>query len=331
LITLTPRSSKRSVSIFCLNWISPISFGEKGPGSIAARLIRAGISCERIVKDELDGSVELEKWFVECKHHRTGVGPDKLQGALAWATAEAPAKLLIIASNFLSNPAKEYIKKYNESTRPRFRIKIWEKPDLEQLVLDKQDLVRKYRIESSEPMSGLSIAQLSDPLFLKSVAKTITDSLLGSERVPLTNISAFDGSGLYAIYYDGKSPLYNDLKLADVDLKQAPLYIGKAMASIVPTFSNSAAFYSSPLYRRLMAHVSTLKSARNLQLSDFSCQYSVMADVWALLGADYMLEVYHPLWNTMIEGFGLHLSGASRRGRKSDWDVRHPGRKWAEA
>jgi hypothetical protein len=289
------------------------------------------IECERIVKDELDGSTELEKWFVECKHHKTGVGPDKLLGALAWATAEAPTKLLIIASNFLSNPAKEWIKAHTESTKPRFRVKIWENPDLERLLLDKQNLARKYRIQTSDPAFGLNISQLSDPLFLKGIATTIATSLLDSARVPLTTISPFDGAGLYAIYYDGKDPLYPDMEEVAPDLTQMPLYIGKAIDSRSPGFSDSAAFLSSPLYKRLLSHVATLRSARNLQIADFSCQYSVMADVWARFGEDYLVKTSQPLWNTKITGFGWHDPGPSRPSmRKSAWDALHPGRKWAE-
>jgi len=64
-------------------------------------------------RKDVDGSKHVETWFVECKHHKKGVPPQKLQGLLAWANAERPHTALVIASNFLSNPAKDYLRDYN--------------------------------------------------------------------------------------------------------------------------------------------------------------------------------------------------------------------------
>jgi hypothetical protein len=61
-----------------------------------------------------------------------GVPPEALQGLLAWANAERPDVALLIASGFLSNPAKEYVSSYVENNRPPFRVKYWER-----LILDK--------------------------------------------------------------------------------------------------------------------------------------------------------------------------------------------------
>ncbi len=67
-----------------------------------------------------------------------------IQGALSWATAKRPDKLLIIVSNFLSNSTKEYLTDYIEGNKPSFKIKHWEKPDLERLSLGKPALPMKY-------------------------------------------------------------------------------------------------------------------------------------------------------------------------------------------
>ncbi|WP_162185599.1 restriction endonuclease [Lentzea aerocolonigenes] len=88
------------------------------------------IECE-FVRTEIDNAVYVERWFVECKHYKQGVPPTKIAGALAWAEAESPDVLLLVASNFFSNPAKEHLEKYKANNRPRFRIKTWELPDLE--------------------------------------------------------------------------------------------------------------------------------------------------------------------------------------------------------
>lgn len=114
---------------------------------------------------EIDGSRYLEKWFIECKQHVKGVPPEKLQNILAWAAAERADKILIIASNFLSNPAKDYFKNYEESNRPLFKIRYWELPDLERLTLDKGKLKRKYNLGAYFP--HLEIMHPAHVLFLR--------------------------------------------------------------------------------------------------------------------------------------------------------------------
>jgi hypothetical protein len=44
-----------------------------------------------------------------------------------------------------------------------------------------------------------------------------------------------------------------------------------------------------------------------------------------------LIRRYAPLWNTVIDGFGNHDPGRGRYDQaKSEWDVLHPGRPWAE-
>lgn len=113
---------------------------------------------------EFDGNVHLDKWFVECKHYQRGVPPEKLHGSIAWASAERPKVLLIIASNYLSNPAKMYLEKYEKENRPSFRIKVWELPDLENLTITRPQIRRKYNL--SEGMEFLSVIENSHLLYV---------------------------------------------------------------------------------------------------------------------------------------------------------------------
>ena len=44
-----------------------------------------------------------------------------------------------------------------------------------------------------------------------------------------------------------------------------------------------------------------------------------------------LIKLNTPLWNTAVDGFGNHDPGSGRYEQaKSDWDVIHPGRAWAE-
>lgn len=77
--------------------------------------------------------------------------PAKLEGALAWANAERPRRLLIIASNFLSNAAKDYLSDYERNNKPPFEIRCWERPDLERLTAGHTRLLREYNISEQFP------------------------------------------------------------------------------------------------------------------------------------------------------------------------------------
>ena len=93
---------------------------------------------------DVDDSRHLETWFVDCKHFASGVPPEKLQGLLSWAEAEYPHTALFMVSGFLSNPAKDYLEDYRTNRKPPFRIKYWEKPNLEKLAGKKRALLRKH-------------------------------------------------------------------------------------------------------------------------------------------------------------------------------------------
>jgi len=94
-------------------------------------------------RQDVDGR-SLEKWFVDAKRYKQGVPPEKLQSLLSWAAAERPHAVLIVTSNFLSNPAKNYLDSYERNNHPAFKIKAWERPDLERFVIGKPLLMRKY-------------------------------------------------------------------------------------------------------------------------------------------------------------------------------------------
>src|SRR5690349_14596318 len=96
------------------------------------------IECEKLVID-IDGERYIEKWFIECKH-KNSVSVSDLQAGLGWTNAERAHVFLIITSGFLSNPTKNYIESYKKNTDASFRIKYWERKDLERLAISKVEL-----------------------------------------------------------------------------------------------------------------------------------------------------------------------------------------------
>jgi hypothetical protein len=141
----------------------------------------------------------------------------------------------------------------------------------------------------------------------------------------------FAGPGIYAIYYNGKSAPYKNLYK---EKNNIPIYVGKAALpgwrqGRIKTDEKDAA-----LYRRLREHSRSISSANNLMLDDFSCRFVVVSPEQSdLIGTieAALVRKFNPLWNSYIDGFGNHDPGKGRYNQaKSEWDVLHVGRKWAE-
>jgi hypothetical protein len=124
-----------------------------------------------IVGDHLrtdpDGSQHFERWFVDCKHFKRGVPPKELQNLLAWAEAERPDVALFMVSNFLSNPAKDFLETYRKNNKPPFKIRYWEKPQLTRMLRGKIALQRKYNLADIPLRSVKAILQAEDEFFTK--------------------------------------------------------------------------------------------------------------------------------------------------------------------
>jgi hypothetical protein len=118
-------------------------------------------------RSEPDGSQHFEKWFVDCKHFKKGVPPGELQNLLAWAEADRPDVALFAVSNFLSNPAKEYLEAYRKNNHPAFKIRYWERPQLVRMMARKVTLQRKYALTDAPIRSVKQILAAENELFTR--------------------------------------------------------------------------------------------------------------------------------------------------------------------
>ncbi|GEK80148.1 hypothetical protein ABA31_14990 [Agrococcus baldri] len=98
-------------------------------------------------RTDVDGLKYTERWFVDSKHYEKGVPPEALQGLMTWAEAEQPDVVLVMASGYLSNPAKDWLDQYQKNRRPPFRIRHWERPQLADIVTAHPDLIYKHNVE----------------------------------------------------------------------------------------------------------------------------------------------------------------------------------------
>ncbi|MCA1706131.1 MAG: hypothetical protein LC808_23865 [Actinobacteria bacterium] len=77
---------------------------------------------------------------------RAGRAPDAHQRTITWAQAERPPTVLFIASGYFTNGAKDWIAGYEEKSRPPFRIRTWEMPQLRRLLANRLDLAFRHDV-----------------------------------------------------------------------------------------------------------------------------------------------------------------------------------------
>lgn len=145
----------------------------------------------------------------------------------------------------------------------------------------------------------------------------------------------FHGTGVYAIYYIGKSKYYKKLyEINRLEFSQ-PIYVGKAVPKGWRQSKNTnEGIVAHELFGRLKEHSKSIEQAVNLELSDFRCRFMILENSASNLISTVEAELirhYKPIWNTNIDGFGNHDPGSGRYNqKKSGWDILHQGRPWAE-
>ena len=145
----------------------------------------------------------------------------------------------------------------------------------------------------------------------------------------------FHGTGVYAIYYTGKSEYYKQLYEQNRLEFSQPIYVGKAVPSGWRQAKDSkVGSLSYELFGRLKEHGKSVTQVNNLEQEDFSCRFMILEDsANHLIGTveAALIRHYKPIWNTRIDGFGNHDPGSGRYNQaKSEWDIIHVGRPWAD-
>lgn len=172
-----------------------------------------------------------------------------------------------------------------------------------------------------------------NPLAKENLGRSVAEALLQSAPMPLGELSKFDGAGIYALYYVGDLELYAPLA-AQNKFNQflAPIYVGKA---VPPGTRKGGLGLSAPpkhaLHKRLNDHAKSIEQATNLAISDFFVRILVVDDIWIPLGESLLIASFSPIWNNLVDGFGIHDPGSGRdKQKRSRWDAIHPGRAFAE-
>jgi hypothetical protein len=177
------------------------------------------------------------------------------------------------------------------------------------------------------------VPELFNPLGHESLADSISRKLRAQASVPLPNPDGtserFGGAGVYAIYYAGTFEPYRELLAPSAAFPEGvPIYVGRA----IPKGSRSGGITSraatgTALYDRLKRHAESIHYAENLELSDFSVRFLIVDDIFIPLGENGLIDLYKPVWNRVLPGFGNKVTGGKRNTQTtSPWDTVHPGR-----
>ncbi len=180
------------------------------------------------------------------------------------------------------------------------------------------------------PERNIPIITPYNPLDKSNLGTSVAEALLHSSvhRLPP---EPFIGAGVYALYYSGDFAPY--AKLTEMNAKEyrIPIYVGKAVPAGARRGGNGLNVeHGRALCDRLAEHTDSLCAASNIEVTDFVCRYLVTDDIWIPLAEALMIEMFKPLWNCCIDGFGNHDPGRGRyQQRRSPWDCLHEGREWA--
>ena len=170
-------------------------------------------------------------------------------------------------------------------------------------------------------------------------AELIKDAIRFFNGTPVHTLpppESFLGTGVYAIYYTGKNPSYKKYAELNRLSYSYPIYVGKAVPKgwRQARISDSTDRQSTELFNRLREHSRSIALVQGLASGDFSCRFVIFEDASSdMIGTveAALIKLNKPLWNTVMDGFGNHDPGSGRYEQaKSDWDVIHPGRAWAE-
>ena len=158
----------------------------------------------------------------------------------------------------------------------------------------------------------------------------------GTPVHPLPPPETFLGTGVYALYYTGQNPLYRKYAELNRLSYRYPIYVGKAVPKgwRQSRTSDSSLTQSRELHSRLREHGRNIAIGAELSIDDVMCRFVILEDDASdMIGTmeAALIKLNQPLWNVAIDGFGNHDPGRGRYEQaKSDWDVIHPGRTWAE-
>jgi Restriction endonuclease len=124
----------------------------------------------------VDGELEAQRWWIECKGRSSTVNPDEVKSAVNNALVLADLDCLVVATNAqFSNPTRDWVKAWQVS-HPKPKIKLWDHSQLERFLSRHPDVVLRLFCDALSMDGRLSALESRFWNKLEFVApKTLTD------------------------------------------------------------------------------------------------------------------------------------------------------------
>lgn len=171
-----------------------------------------------------------------------------------------------------------------------------------------------------------------NPLDLEALGLSLIRELERRPAERLSELTSFVGSGIYALYYVGSVEPYAEIGAFNRKHECAlPIYVGRAKEpGARQGLSPFEPVTQQLLWSRINQHRRSIELAANLEVEDFRVSALVCMPIWIPLAEAVAIRRYRPLWNSQLQGFGIHAPGSGRSGQeRSQWDQLHPGRAFA--
>lgn len=140
-----------------------------------------------------------------------------------------------------------------------------------------------------------------NPLDRDNLGRSVADALLDRPVFPLAKLNSFVGEGIYALYYVGDHPAYEEIAIRNRDDHfLLPIYVGKAVPKGARKGEvRTGRTKSRVLFNRLKEHRDSIKlveahPSSSLKLDDFYCRYLVVEDIWIPLGESLLIAKFSP-------------------------------------
>lgn len=190
-----------------------------------------------------------------------------------------------------------------------------------------EDRSRQFTRElSSEVDDAAGTSGRFDPLRRENLERSVQWALESAPPVPLASFPAAPVEGLYALYYVGSHSLYRPVSSSACAV---PIYVGKSLPS---GKSRNGMVVQGSMNRRMRTHLRSLEAVHDLDVQDFLVRHLPVDEIWTTGPERLMIGDHRPVWNVVVEGFGVHMQGSGRAGMtpRTFWDELHPGRPQAE-
>jgi hypothetical protein len=160
-----------------------------------------------------------------------------------------------------------------------------------------------------------------DPLDLRTLAESMAKVVLEQPVHPLAKVPAFEGAGVYVIYYTGSYEPYKSIAQKNKNQKwKQPIYVGEAARK---GGRKGGVLVEGPagkvLFNRLKNHLDSIRNTKNLKVDDFWCRYLAIKDFFIPLCESLLIDRYTPIWNKVIDGFGNKVVGAGREQERTTY------------